>query len=583
MKVEEDLVYSIRFLGEYRNAKVYRISSTKILVWMPLGAFVATPKPMLMESVDVAVIGSGIAGLFLAVKCAKSGLKVAVITKKEISTSSTNWAQGGIAGVLDTDNKEALEMHIQDTLECGGGFCDEDVVRSVVNEAADRINDLIEHGVRFDIGPEGKYDMNREGGHSDDRILHTKDRTGAEIERALTEDANAEINENFNILENWMAVDLIQKEYGNTREGVSGVWCLDPNGLVHTLPATNVVLATGGSGTLYKRTTNPNVATGDGVAMANRTGVEIRDMEFFQFHPTAIGLDTESTFLISEALRGHGAILMTISEYEKWKKDGGNSPDKFSYMHNYSSLGSLGTRDVVARATDAELKKSGDNYVFLVTEHLDSNTLVREFPTITERLQVYGIEVGAEPIPVTPAAHYMVGGVSVNNEGQAKSNGYIVENLYAVGEVACTGLHGANRLASNSLLEAVVYSNRAAKNIINNIDLDEKEKISNTPMWRADDLDVLIEHAPLRTDLEALRVTMSSDVGIVKSYDRLYRARRRIHHISDEVEMIWKSCKPTQDLVELRNLIDVANLVVEASIYRNNNIGLHYNKDLEDN
>ena len=541
-----------------------------------------TPQPMLMKSVDVAVIGSGIAGLFLAVKCAKAGLKVAVITKKEISTSSTNWAQGGIAGVLDTENKEALEMHIQDTLECGGGFCDEDVVRSVVNEAAYRINDLVKHGVRFDIGPEGKYDMNREGGHSDDRILHTKDRTGAEIERALTEDANAEIDENFNILENWMAVDLIQKEYGNTREGVSGVWCLDPNGMVHTLPATNVVLATGGSGILYKRTTNPNVATGDGVAMANRTGVEIRDMEFFQFHPTAIGLDTEGTFLITEALRGHGAILMTISEYEKWKEDGGVNPDRLSYMHNYSSLGSLGTRDVVVRATDAEMKKSGDGYVFLVTEHLDSTSLVGEFPTITEKLEGHGIKLGVDPIPVTPAAHYMVGGVAVNYEGQTKSNGYIVENLYAIGEVACTGLHGANRLASNSLLEAVVYSNRAAKNIINNIDLNEKDKISNKPMWRADDLDVLIEHAPLRTDLEALRVTMSSDVGIVKSYDRLQRAKRRIQHISDEVNMIWKSCKPTQDLVELRNLIDVANLVVKASISRNNNIGLHYNKDLED-
>ena len=562
--------------------EAYIIISTKILDWMPLGVIMQTPRPLLMDSVDVAVIGSGIAGLFLAVRCAKAGLKVAVITKKEISTSSTNWAQGGIAGVLDTENKESLEMHVKDTLECGGGHCDEDIVRSVVNEAADRINDLVKHGVKFDIGSEGEYDLNREGGHSDNRILHAKDRTGAEIERALTEDANAKIDDNFKILENWMAVDLIQKEYGDIRKGVSGVWCLDPRGLVHTLPATNVVLATGGSGMLYKRTTNPVVATGDGVAMAKRTGVDVRDMEFFQFHPTAIGLDSEGTFLITEALRGHGAILMTMSEYEEWKNDGkSNNPDDLSYMHNYSPLGSLGTRDVVARATDAEMKKSGDKNVFLVTEHLDAESLVTEFPTITEKLETYGIKMGFDAIPVTPAAHYMVGGVAVNYDGRTKSKGHIINNLYAIGEVACTGLHGANRLASNSLLEAVVYSNRAAEDIINNIDLGQKNRINSTPMWRADDLDVLIEHAPLRTDLEALRVTMSSDVGIVKSYTRLQRAKRRIQHISDEVEMIWKSCKPTQDLVELRNLIDVAKLVVMGSISRDKNVGLHYNKDLE--
>ena len=539
------------------------------------------PHPLLMDSVDVAVIGSGIAGLFLAVKCAKAGLKVAVITKKEISTSSTNWAQGGIAGVLDTDNKEALEMHVKDTLECGGGYCDEYVVRSVVNEAADRINDLVKHGVRFDMGTKGEYDLNREGGHSDYRILHSKDRTGAEIERALTKDAHSEIDDNFKILENWMAVDLIQKKHGDIRKGVSGVWCLDPNGLVHTLPATNIVLATGGSGMLYKKTTNPIVATGDGVAMANRAGADIKDMEFFQFHPTAIGLDSGDTFLITEALRGYGAILMTISEYKEWKEEGGKNPDNFSYMHNYSLRGSLGTRDVVARATDAEMKKSGDKYVLLVTEHLDNKKLIMKFPTITQKLETYGIKIGYDAIPVTPAAHYMVGGVAVNYEGQTKINDYIITNLYAIGEVSCTGLHGANRLASNSLLEAVVYSNRAAESIINYIDLDHKNNINDTPMWRAEDLDILIEHAPLRTDLEALRVTMSSDVGIVKSHSRLQRAKRRISHISDEVEMIWKTCKPTQDLVELRNLIDVAKLTVKASISRDKNIGLHYNKDLE--
>ncbi len=543
-----------------------------------------TSELMGMKPVDVAVVGSGIAGLFLAVKCAKAGLKVVVITKKEITTSSTNWAQGGIAGVLDIENDESLEKHVQDTLDCGGGLCDEDIVRSVVNEAAFRIKDLVNHGVKFDMGPEGNYDMNKEGGHSEKRIFHSKDRTGAEIERALTEDANNESSDNFEILENWMAVDLIQKVYGRPDQGITGIWCLDPAGRVRTLSATCVVLATGGAGILHESTTNPRVATGDGVAMAKRCGLDIRDMEFIQFHPTALASDSNTPFLITEALRGYGAVLMTRSEYKEWQRlvDGDNDPNNFSYMGKYSSLGSLGTRDIVARATDFEMKKSGEKNVLLITEHLNLEKLIDKFPTITKKLAKNGISMGVDPIPVTPAAHYMVGGISVNRKGQAKCNGSIVDSLYAIGEVACTGLHGSNRLASNSLLEAVVYADRAANDIIENINIENKNKIGELPIWRADDLQVLVEHAPLRTDSDALRSMMTSDVGIVKSNYRLKRAKRMISHISNEVELVWQSCKPTQDILELRNLVEVAQLVVNASIARKENIGLHYNKDLDE-
>jgi L-aspartate oxidase len=539
-------------------------------------------EPILTQGLDVIVVGSGIAGLFLAVKCAKAGLKVVVITKKEISTSSTNWAQGGIAGVLDVNNKESLEKHVKDTLDCGAGLCNEAVVRSVVNEAAHRITDLVNHGVRFDIGSEGKYDMNKEGGHSEERILHSKDRTGAEIERALTNGANNETNSNLKILENWMAVDLIQKSHGDPSMGVAGIWCLDPQGKVQTISSTCVVLATGGAGILHEATTNPKVATGDGVAMAKRVGAEIRDMEFIQFHPTALASDNSTPFLITEALRGHGAVLMTKEDYINWKKNNKNNLNDFSYMRKYSSLGSLGTRDIVARATDFEMKKSGEKHVLLITEHLNLEELHRKFPTITRKLIENNIIIGKNPIPVTPAAHYMVGGIAVNEHGQAKYNGQKIENLFAIGEVACTGLHGANRLASNSLLEAVVYADRAANNIIQNIDLNDKKFTETLPMWRAENLDILTEHAPLRTDTEALRSTMTSDVGIVKSNSRLKRAKRRISHISNEVELVWRTCKPSQEILELRNLVEVAELVIDASMKRKENIGLHYNKDLEE-
>ena len=534
-----------------------------------------------LAPVDVVVVGSGIAGLFLAVRCARSGMKVAVVTKKGVSTSSTNWAQGGIAGVLDVDDIEAIEAHVLDTIESGAGLCDEVVVRSVIREAAMRIKDLVEHGVRFDRKEDGGFHMAREGGHSGARILHSRDRTGQEIERALTKVASSESDAEFRILEDWMAVDLIQKSHGKPGDGVCGIWCLNTEGEVWTLPAKVVVLATGGSGMMHKATTNPSIATGDGVAMAHRAGAEIKDMEFIQFHPTSLSVSRQKPFLISEAMRGHGAVLMTIDEYAEWGSSSSSNPGEISFMRGYSELGSLGTRDVVARAIDRELKKSGDPHVLLVTEHLDREGLRQSFPTICSKLEEYGIDLGSDPIPVTPAAHYMVGGISVDSMGRAIIDGTPMPGLFAIGEVACTGLHGANRLASNSLLEAVVFSERAAERIIDEWGGGSLRDVSdNLPKWRADDLDTLVEHAPLRTDLEALRTTMTQDVGIVKSNSRLDRAERRLEHIDKEVSRTWKKCKPTQDLVELRNLVIVSKMVVSASKKRESNVGLHYNLDL---
>ena len=536
----------------------------------------------LMPAVDVAVIGSGIAGLFLAHRCVQKGLNVALITKKNISTSNTNWAQGGIAGVLDTEDKDAIEAHVKDTLSSGAGLCEEKVVRSVVLEASDRIRDLINHGVRFDKNNDGEFDKVREGGHSYQRILHSKDATGEEIERALAKSTSGEIDERFTILENWMAIDLIQKEHGSPGKGIVGVWCLAPSGIVHTLPAKTIVLATGGVGYLHRSTTNPSIATGDGVGMALRAGADIKDIEFIQFHPTSLAIDSTRPFLITEAMRGYGAILMTEHDIKNWKDSGDKHPENHSFMKKYTDMGSLGTRDIVARAIDSELKKNGDKHVFLVTEHLDRNELIEKFPNINQKLLSHGIKLGIDSIPVIPAAHYMVGGVTVDHYGHALASEEEMPGLYAIGEVARTGLHGANRLASNSLLEAVVYSDRAAVDIIQKSQLNQLQQLSeDIPLWRAENLVTLIEHSPLRADLEALRTTMTMDVGIVKSNARLRRADRMIKHLENEVSYIWESCKPTQDLVELRNLIQVAKLVVKASLERKENIGLHYNQDLE--
>ena len=523
---------------------------------------------------DVVVVGSGIAGLFVATRCARAGLDTVVVTKKNLADSSTNWAQGGIAAAMDHDD---LQAHIDDTIRAGCGLSDPDIVEMVIQESAQRIEDLITSGVRFDTDDEG-FDLAMEGGHSSRRILHAKDATGAEIERALIVEARA--SSNLELLESHMAVDLILKDKLADIKEIAGIWVLSPNGDVQTIPARAIIIATGGAGHIYRQTTNPSVATGDGVAMAHRAGALVRDLEFVQFHPTALALMGERPFLITEALRGNGAVLMTNQNLQDWKSNGGD-PTTYSFMMDYDTRGSLATRDIVARAADQEMKRTGDNCIWLVTSHLDRTSLKKRFPNIQQRLSRHGLELGVEPLPVAPAAHYMVGGISVDRNGLAKqcpscSKPISYVGLYAIGEVACTGLHGANRLASNSLLEAVVFSNRCAEHVIANL----KPKLDMPlPTWRADGLSNLIEHSPLRSDRIALQSTMTDDVGLVKRNARLERAQRRLDFLRNEVDKIWRGSLPTREVIELRNMIHVSRLVTAAAISRKVNVGLHHNLD----
>jgi len=526
---------------------------------------------------DVVVVGSGIAGLFVATRCARAGLSTLVVTKKNLSDSSTNWAQGGIAAAMSNTDYDA---HISDTIEAGCGLSDPIIVEMVIREASDRIEDLISSGVQFDKDEDG-FDLTIEGGHSSRRILHSKDATGAEIERALIVEARN--SSNLELLEDNMAVDLILEGKSAEIKRIVGIWILTQDGVVQTVPAQAVIIATGGAGHIYRQTTNPPVATGDGIAMAHRAGAKVRDLEFVQFHPTALALSGERPFLISEALRGHGAVLMTTENRVKWEKGGGD-PVQYSFMINHDSRGSLATRDIVARAADQEMKRTGENCVWLVTSHLEKQELQERFPTIQSRLNMHGLELGIDALPVAPAAHYMVGGISVDENGLARqcpacSNDVQYPGLYAIGEVACTGLHGANRLASNSLLEAVVFSHRCAEHVIENVTAGEGEV--TLPEWRADGLSSLVEHAPLKSDRIALQSTMTDDVGLVKRNARLQRAQRRLDFLREEVDRIWRGSLPTREVIELRNMIHVSRLITSAAINRKENVGLHHNLDCD--
>ena len=522
----------------------------------------------------VVVIGSGIAGLFAALRLDNAGHEVVIITKQRPKDSSTNWAQGGIAGILDKTDGEGKEAHIADTLACGDGMCDEAVVRLVVEEAGDRIRDLLEVGVEFEKEGDG-FHFVKEGGHTARRILHAKDATGAEIERALTEAISN--SKRITMRPHTLGVDLIQREHGNPEKGIKGIWCLClDSGKMEAISADAVLIATGGCGQLWERTTNPSVATGDGLAMAVRAGASSKDMAFFQFHPTALMAGNKKPFLITEALRGEGGILLDSSGLEKYRK-GDSEPNSFSFTLEFSEEGSLATRDIVARACDQKMKITGDDNVWLVTDHLDKEKMHEHFPTIEGRLNKLGLSLGRDPLPVAPAAHYMVGGLSVDIHGRVlMQNGSSMPGLYGIGEVACTGMHGANRLASNSLLEAVVFANKASEHFINN----PINNLESVPEWRAEGMLELEEHAPLVRDLETLRKTMTDDVGIVRSFSRLERAKRMLTLLSNEVNIIWQRSIPTRDLVELRNLILVASHITNDALNRDENRGLHWNKDL---
>ncbi len=533
--------------------------------------------------VHVAIVGSGIAGLFTALQLAEAGHTVTIITKKRTKDSSTNWAQGGIAAILDQTNKDGIASHIKDTLTAGDGRCDEEIVRMVVEQAHLRIEDLVSYGVDFQKERNGKFSTAREGGHSEHRILHSKDATGKEIERALVR--KSESHPRITILSNTLAIDLIRKDYSNPEHGVKGIWCYDQiSKKIQTIQSDVVILATGGVGVLWEKTTNPDVATGDGIGMAHRFGAHIKDMAFVQFHPTASTLKEHRPFLVTEALRGHGAVLLDSAGLHTWMKDCQNSPveqpspDEYSFTHEFSNMGSLATRDVLARAIDTVFKRTGDDCVYLITSHLDAEDLNDQFPTMSKHLHEFGLKLGVDPIPVSPAAHYIVGGIKVNKYGQSYLRGTqnVIPSLYAIGEVACTGMHGANRLASNSLLEAVVYAYNAAQHIIDNHHTSYEGEI---PDWRAEGLEHLKEHAPLRNDLKSLQHTMFNEVGIVRTNQRLYRAERRVGLLESEIDLIWESSIPTRELIELRNLVLVGKLVIQDAINQEKNCGLHFNTD----
>jgi len=535
----------------------------------------------------VVIVGSGIAGLFAASMLADAGHEVTVATKQRTKDSSTNWAQGGIAAILDKTNTKAMEAHVQDTLRSGDGQCDEAVVRSIISEASERIQDLISLGVRFEKDSSGDFSLAKEGGHSSKRILHAKDATGREIERALS--SYAEQHERIHLRPNTLAIDLIQRHHRHPEHGVAGVWCLDQlSKEVVTLQADAVVLATGGVGQLWKQTTNPSVATGDGLAMAYRAGACVDNLAFIQFHPTALWSTRERPFLISEAVRGEGGVLMDNAGLAAWNEatreaeitgEALPSPEPFSFTLKHSPEGSMATRDIVARAIDQQMKTTGTGHVHLVTSHLNKEDLATKFPTIAGRLAEERLELGVDPIPVVPAAHYMVGGVRVDAIGRAhvRQTDAVMPHLFAIGEVACTGMHGANRLASNSLLEAVVYAHRVAKHLI---DHPPEAYEGQHPPWRADGLNVLNEHAPIVHDRASLVSTMTQEVGIVRSNQRLRRAERRLALLNKEVELIWKGSLPSRAIVELRNLALIGHLVVTDALAQHQNRGLHFNVDL---
>lgn len=513
---------------------------------------------------DFLVIGSGIAGLSFALKAASHG-KVTIITKSNEDESNTKYAQGGIAAVLPGSSGDSREKHIEDTLICGAGLCNEKVVRMVVNESYARIDELIKWGAEFDKDKTGHYDLAREGGHSEHRVLHHKDITGLEIERKLLQQIHS--HPNITIHTHLFAVDIItQHHLGKVvKRSTPGITCFGAyvmdtrTGKIDTMLAKIIVMATGGAGHVYKTTTNPVIATGDGIAMAYRAMARVNGMEFIQFHPTALYKPGENpSFLISEAVRGFGAVLKTTDGNE--------------FMQHYDERGSLAPRDIVARAIDSEMKKRGDDFVWLDCRHLDIKKFKEHFPTIYAKCASIGIDIAKECIPVAPAQHYLCGGIQVDENACSS-----IKNLYAVGECSSTGLHGANRLASNSLLEAVVFSHRAylhAQSVVDSITYCE-----NIPDWSSVTTRHSAELVLITQSRKELQEIMSSYVGIFRSDMRLKRALERLRLLYLETEELYEQWELSPKLCELRNLINVAYLIVKAAIARTENCGLHYNVD----
>jgi len=514
-----------------------------------------------MRNLDYLIIGSGIAGLTYAIKVSQNNpnAKVAIVTKSDENESNTKYAQGGIAIVIDQIS-DSYEQHIQDTLKAGDGLCDLEVVKMVVTEGPKRFNELVNWGVNFDKKSTGDYDLGLEGGHTKNRILHHKDITGFEIEQTLLRQIHQ--SKNIEILSQHFAVDLITQHQLHPINGSETTRCFGAyvfnasTQKIETFASKITLLATGGVGQIYQNTTNPFIATGDGIAMAYRAKAKIANMEFIQFHPTALYYPKiKPSFLITEAVRGFGAFLRN----RKGER----------FMHRYDERGELASRDIVSRAIDAELKKRGDRNVYLDCRHLDHVAFEKHFPNIVAKMAEIGLDLKKDMIPVVPAAHYLCGGISVNQDGQSS-----IENLFACGETTHTGLHGGNRLASNSLLEALVY---AHKSYLKSTELAANTKMpEHIPHWNDEGTAQPEELILITHNLRELRVLMNDYVGIIRSTERLRRAAKRLNILYEETEEFYKKSKISPQLIELRNMISVAYLVVEQSRARRKNIGVFY-------
>ncbi|MFT3825835.1 MAG: L-aspartate oxidase [Chitinophagaceae bacterium] len=521
---------------------------------------------------DFLVIGSGIAGLTFALKAASQfpDKKILVITKAHADETNTKYAQGGIAGVTDFE-KDSFEKHIEDTLVAGDGLCNRNVVEIVVKEGVDRIQELIDWGARFDKEADGDYKLGREGGHSEFRILHHKDVTGRETERALLDEVSS--RKNIEVVKHCFVVDLITQHhlgYLVTKSTPDitcyGVYVLNlRTNQIEKILTKVTVLATGGNGQVYRSTTNPSIATGDGVAMVYRAKGRIENMEFIQFHPTALyepGVGGQS-FLITEAVRGDGGILRN--------KNGE------AFMERYDPRKDLAPRDIVARAIDSEMKITGTEHVFLDVRHMPLEKFMEHFPNIYEKCKSIGIDITRHMIPVAPAAHYSCGGIKTDEWGRTS-----IKNLYAAGECASTGLHGANRLASNSLLEAMVFAHRSfidAAEKIKTMEAIPEESIKEIPDWNATGTTEPKEMILITQSLKELQQVMSDYVGIVRADTRLQRASKRLDLLWEETEALYETATLSPQLCELRNMITVGYLIVKGAHFRKESRGLHFNTD----
>lgn len=528
---------------------------------------------------DFLVIGSGIAGLTYALKVAEAcpDKKVTVLTKANEDETNTKYAQGGIAGVTNFID-DSFEKHIEDTLISGDGLCDKEVVEIVVKEGVQRINELIEWGANFDKEPDGDFKLGKEGGHSENRILHHKDVTGKEMERALLEAVR--LAPNIEMLSHCFVLDLITQHHLGylVTKSTPNVYCYGVyvlnlhNNRIEKIAAKTTMLATGGNGQVYRSTTNPAIATGDGVAMVYRAKGRIENMEFMQFHPTALyetGVRGQS-FLITEAVRGDGGILRNVA---------GDA-----FMEKYDPRKDLAPRDIVARAIDSEMKISGTEFVYLDCRHLDMEKFKEHFPNIYEKCLSLGIDVAVQMIPVAPAAHYICGGVKTDEWARTS-----IHNLLAAGECTCSGLHGANRLASNSLLEAMVFAHRAFKIVTSNTPVEQEEKndfylphnisASEVPDWNTAGTTAPKEMILITQSVKEMKQLMSDYVGIVRNNVRLQRASTRIDLLHDETEKLYEETEVSPQLCELRNMITVSYLIIKSSELRKESRGLHYNLD----